>query len=343
MKINKVAAIDIGSNAVRLLISRLKEQPEGITLKKELMVRIPLRLGEDSFETGEISKQRANRLLKVMKSFQYLMQVYQVDVYRAYATAAMREAKNDEKIIQKIKDKAKINLKLISGAEEARVIYESHAADQLQQDKNYLYVDVGGGSTEITLIVCGGLADSRSFNIGTIRMLRGKVAKTEREEMIAYLSEIKSNFAPVEIIGSGGNINKLYRLAKTAKNKPLTTKKLQELYQKLIQLSVEERMTIFDLNPDRADVIVPACELFLEVAEVTGISEIFVPTIGLVDGIAHSIVEKIQKQEKEAEEAARLKNNQKKHKKSSTVVEKLEGGMEKDELLDLEDENSSDD
>lgn len=291
MKINKVAAIDVGSNAVRLLISLLKEDSTGISLKKELLVRVPLRLGEDSFSIGKISKQRAEKLIKVMKSFKNLMEVYGVEEYRACATAAMREAKNGKKLLRRIKSKANIDLEIINGHKEAKIIYESHMADQLTRGKNYLYVDVGGGSTEISLIVAGELVESRSFNLGTLRMLCDKVPEFEMKEMDDFLTEIKDKYSPAEIIGSGGNINKLYRLAKVPKDKTLSVKKLQDIYFKLKMLSVEERMEIYDLNLDRADVIVPASEIFLHVAEVCNIPEIFVPTFGLVDGISHSIVQ----------------------------------------------------
>jgi exopolyphosphatase / guanosine-5'-triphosphate,3'-diphosphate pyrophosphatase len=309
MIISKVAAIDIGSNAVRLLISRVKRNPEGIELKKELLLRIPLRLGEDSFTLGEISEKRVEKLINVVNSFRHLMNVYQVDIYRAYATSAMRDAKNNEEIIRLIKEKTKIDLKVITGAQEAKIIFESHAADSLQLDKNYLYVDVGGGSTEISLIIKGALADFKSFNIGTIRMLRGKVAYKEMEEMKSYLIGLKNDFAPVEIIGSGGNINKLFKLSKTPKTQALTIEKLQVIYKLLTQLTLEERMATFDLKPDRADVIIPACEIFLQIAEISNISEIYVPTIGLVDGIVHSIMEEV---------------NQKNAKKTNKQSEKMQ-------------------
>jgi len=287
--IRKIAAIDIGSNAIRLLISSVEEEANSTSFKKILLIRVPLRLGEDSFSIGEIGDLSARRLIKAMKAFRYLMDVHEVDSYRACATAAMREAKNGEKLVKKIKEKAKLDINIIDGSEEAKMFYESHMADRLNPKKNYLYVDVGGGSTEISVIVQGELADSRSFDIGTVRTLRKGVSISKMEEIKLFLTGIKEKFAPVEIIGSGGNINKLHRLAKLGKEEVLITTKLEEIYQQLIKLTVEERMSMYDLNIDRADVIVPASEIFLYIADIAGITEIYVPTFGLVDGIVHNL------------------------------------------------------
>ncbi|MDR3704973.1 MAG: ethanolamine ammonia-lyase reactivating factor EutA [Paludibacteraceae bacterium] len=289
MKSKKVAAIDIGSNAVRLLISSISEDEEGISFKKILLIRVPLRLGEDSFSVGKITKSRALKLIKLITAFKNLMEVHEVESYRACATAAMREAKNGQKIVEKIKEKTDINIEIIDGGEEAKMIYESHMADRLNVNKNYLYVDVGGGSTEISVIVAGELADSKSFNVGTIRMLRKKVTETELENMNDFLRTVKEKFAPVEIIGSGGNINKLHRLAKLGREDVLNIRELENMYHNLKQLSLEERMEKYELNLDRADVIVPASEIFLHIANISGISDIYVPTFGLVDGIVHKV------------------------------------------------------
>jgi len=289
MKSKKVAAIDIGSNAVRLLISSISEDEEGISFKKILLIRVPLRLGEDSFSVGKITKSRALKLIKLITAFKNLMEVHEVESYRACATAAMREAKNGLKIVEKIKEKTDINIEIIDGGEEAKMIYESHMADRLNVKKNYLYVDVGGGSTEISVIVAGELADSKSFNVGTIRMLRKKVTEAELENMNDFLRTVKEKFAPVEIIGSGGNINKLHRLAKLGREDVLNIRELESMYHNLKQLSLEERMEKYELNLDRADVIVPASEIFLHIANISGISDIYVPTFGLVDGIVHKV------------------------------------------------------
>lgn len=289
MSVKKIAAIDIGSNAVRLLITSVDEDEKGTSFKKVLLVRIPLRLGEDSFSEGRISELRSYKLIKVMKAFKNLMEVHEVESYKACATAAMREAKNGDKLVKKIKEKAKIDVEIIDGSVEAKMIYESHMADKLSASKNYLYVDVGGGSTEISLIVGNELADSQSFNVGTIRILRHNVSDGEMDKMNNFLLQIKEKYAPAEIIGSGGNINKLHRLSKLPKDQNLSIEKLKEMYDKLKKLTVEERMLKYELNPDRADVIVPASEIFLHIAAISGITEICVPTFGLVDGIVHKI------------------------------------------------------
>lgn len=289
MPLKKIAAIDIGSNAVRLLITSVDEEEKGTSFKKVLLVRIPLRLGEDSFSEGRISELRSYKLIKVMKAFKNLMDVHEVDSYKACATAAMREAKNGSKLVKKIKEKTKIDIDIIDGSVEAKMIYESHMADKLNQGKNYLYVDVGGGSTEISVIVNNELADSKSFDIGTIRILKQNMSIEQMTEMNEFLSQIKEKYAPTEIIGSGGNINKLHRLAKLPKEQTLDIKTLTKLHDKLKDLSIEERMLKYELNPDRADVIVPASEIFLHIAKITNIQEICVPTFGLVDGIVHKI------------------------------------------------------
>jgi exopolyphosphatase / guanosine-5'-triphosphate,3'-diphosphate pyrophosphatase len=289
MEEQKIAAIDIGSNAVRLLISVVTEDEGGTSFRKLVLLRVPLRLGEDTYSIGKISDKRMRKLIKLMKAFRHLMSVYEVDSYRACATAAMREARNASKVVAAVKEKAELDIEIIDGSEEARTIYESHVEDCLDKNSNYLYVDVGGGSTELSVISKGRLAESASFNIGTIRMLRNKVGPDELERMNVFLQTIKTQYSPAEIIGSGGNINKLHKLANLKKGDTLDTDKLQLIYQDMKQLTVEERMTRFELNPDRADVIIPASEIFLHIADLTGIQQIYVPSFGLVDGLLHTI------------------------------------------------------
>lgn len=289
MEEQKIAAIDIGSNAVRLLISGVCEDEGGISFKKLMLLRVPLRLGEDTFSVGKITEKKIRKLIKLMKAFKHLMMVYEVESYRACATAAMREARNASKVVAAVKEKVELDIEIIDGTEEARTIYESHVEDLLDRNGNYLYVDVGGGSTELSVISRGKLVESASFNIGTIRMLRNKVANEELSRMNDFLQSVKAQYSITEIIGSGGNINKLHKLAKLRKGDVLDIDKLQNIYQDMKQLSVEERMTRFELNPDRADVIIPASEIFLHIADQTSIRQIYVPTFGLVDGLLHTI------------------------------------------------------
>jgi Exopolyphosphatase len=299
MEEQKIAAIDIGSNAVRLLISVVSKDEGGLSFKKLMLLRVPLRLGEDTYSVGKISDKRMRKLIKLMKAFRHLMAVYEVESYRACATAAMREARNAAKVVAAVKEKTEIEIEIINGSEEARTIYESHVEDRLDHNSNYLYVDVGGGSTELSVISKGKLAESASFNIGTIRMLRNKVVSGELERMNEFLQSIQVNYAPAEIIGSGGNINKLHKLANLKKGDVLDIDKLQDIYQNMKQLTVEERMTRFELNPDRADVIIPASEIFLHIADLTGIQQIYVPTFGLVDGLLHTIYKSEQQKNTE--------------------------------------------
>lgn len=292
MKKVNYAAIDIGSNAVRLLIKCVNEEnsEEGLMSKIQL-IRVPLRLGEDSFTTGEISKEKAVKLLRLMKAYKQLMKIYEVVDYRACATSAMRDAANGKEIVRRIKQKTGICIEIIDGQEEARIVYDNHIEQLFESGQNYLYVDVGGGSTEINLISDGELKSSHSYNIGTVRMLSGMVKDGVKEQLRTDLEAIAREFVPVNIIGSGGNINKLYRLAekKDKKSAFLPIKSLQDTYESLKVLSKEQRIKQFKLKPDRADVIVPAAEIFLEVARQVQATGISVPTIGLSDGIIDSL------------------------------------------------------
>ena len=254
------AAIDIGSNAVRLLIKSIEPGDSTETFTKVLMVRVPLRLGQESFVTGKISNEKAKQLVRLMKAFKQLIKIYDITDYRACATAAMRDAKNAKELVKEISKETNIKIEIISGQEEAAIIYESHFADSLNKDLNYIYVDVGGGSTEISVITKGELIESKSYDIGTVRLLNNKVKSEEYERLNADLSELKVLYKFNDIIGSGGNIIKLNTLAKVRKNNKLSILKLEELNTKLKALTVDERRATFKLKPDRADVITLAAD-----------------------------------------------------------------------------------
>lgn len=295
MMINKkkvnYAAIDIGSNAVRLLIKCVNEENSSELMSKIQLIRVPLRLGEDAFTTGVISAEKEKKLIKLMKAYKQLMKIYDVVDYRACATSAMRDAKNGKTIARQIAKKTGIRVDIIDGQEEAHIVYDNHIEQLFATGQNYLYVDVGGGSTEINLISNGELKNSHSYNIGTVRMLSGMVKEEEKEALRTDLIGLAAEYAPISIIGSGGNINKLFRLAdkKDKKNALLPVESLREIYEALQAISPEERIKLYKLKPDRADVIVPAAEIFLEVATQAKATGIIVPTIGLSDGIIDSL------------------------------------------------------
>lgn len=281
------AAIDIGSNAVRLLIKEIKEEQGKAHFSKVLMLRVPLRLGFDVFDIGKISEKKEKNMIRLMKAFRHLMKIYDVKHCRACATSAMRDAKNGMDIIKQIEKKTGVHIDIIDGQEEAKIIYNNHVEHMEDQKGNYMYVDVGGGSTETNLLSEGQLVCSRSYNIGTVRMLNNAVKDSEWERLKNDLAELAKSYPQTNIIGSGGNINKLYRLADKKNKKKMTMQVsvLQELHTRLKALSLEERMEQFGMKPDRADVIIPAGEIFLTIANIIGASYIHVPVIGLSDGI----------------------------------------------------------
>lgn len=294
-----LAAIDIGSNAARLLIKSVSRQDDGtLQFQKQQFVRFPLRLGLDVFTQGKISKEREEQFLRMIKAFRQLMIIYNVVDFRACATSALRDAKNGQKIIRHIKRVTGIDIEIISGDEEAQTIYDNHiekllisSASAGEGGKSFLYVDVGGGSTEVSFIANGELKASQSFNVGTLRMLSGTVSLDSVNEMCDKICSMITDQTEVSIIGSGGNINKLYRLVpKKAKLKDrITLSQLEKLYGQLSSLSVEERIREFDLRPDRADVIVPAARIFISIAHAINASDVLVPTIGLSDGIINKL------------------------------------------------------
>lgn len=285
----KIAAIDIGSNAARLLINEVKisnRKPEFIKLN---LLRIPLRLGMDVFTMGMIGEEREKMVIDSMKIFSDLMKIYKVEHYRACATSAMRDASNGNEIIKRVSETSGINIEIISGDEEATLIYENHVAEGLDKEFAYLYIDVGGGSTELTFYENGKMVYEKSFNIGTIRLLNNLVTPENWEEM---KNEIKQNIVskkPIVAIGSGGNINKVFSMSKTKDGKPMTLAHLKKVYKEFNELSVEERMTKHTLREDRADVLVHALRIFNNVMSWSDISRIFVPKISVADGLIHNI------------------------------------------------------
>ena len=290
----KLAAIDIGTNACRLLISEVIPVEGGATKFNKLnLVRIPLRLGFDVFETGEISKEKKGMLYQSMKAYSHIMNAYSVTKHIAVATSAMRDAKNRKEIVQKVFLETGINIQIISGDFEASLIYESHIAETLDQDTNYLYVDVGGGSTELTLISKGQLIFKESFNIGTIRLLKNQVSEADWDYMKQTLKDITKDFPKLTAIGTGGNINKIFSLSKRKDGKPLDLDLLRSYYKEFSSCTLEERIQLYQLREDRADVIVPALLIYTQVMKWSSIDEILVPKIGLVDGLIQHLYEEL--------------------------------------------------
>lgn len=286
-----IAAIDIGSNGARLLIKNFDDNaPAASRIKKLLFVRIPLRLGKDVFALGKISKERQRMMMHMMKGFKQFMELYNVEHFRACATSAMRDAENGKKVMRRIEKETGIKLEIIPGAEEAQLLCNNLVENTESGVGNFAYVDVGGGSTEISLLHDGVLAESHSFNIGTLRMLAGAVTPEERNAMCRMLEKYAEDFPGTKIIGSGGNINRLFRLAKIkGDSRSLLVATLKQLYAELAPLSLEERMEQFKLKDDRADVIIPAAEIFLLVARSLKCEDILVPNISLADSIVDGI------------------------------------------------------
>ncbi len=290
----KLAAIDIGSNAARLLISEVTLDVFGKpTFNKLNLVRVPLRLGFDVFEQGEISKQKRNMIMETMKAYAHLLRAYNVEHVKACATSAMRDAANSTDIIRKVKLETGIEIKVISGDEEASIIYENHIAENLDKEHSYLYIDVGGGSTELTFFNEGKLMYKESFNIGTIRLLKEMVNENVWDEMKDHIRSNTKSKLPMIAIGSGGNINKVFSLSKKKEGKPLTIELLKDYYKEFSSVSLQERINIYKLREDRADVIVPALQIYINVMRWAGIEEIYVPKIGLVDGLVQHLYEEL--------------------------------------------------
>ena len=285
---NTIAAIDIGSNAVRFLISNIEEDSDK-KCRKVAFLRVPVRLGEDAFTSGTISPERRARLCEAMQSFEHLMKAFGVRAYRACATSAMRDAKNGPEVLAEIKEKSGIDVEIITGETEAEIIYAAAqpfiASASCGGEKNSLHVDVGGGSTEVVVYAEGRVAESYSFPLGTVRLLNKAVSSEEKDDFKAALREIGGKYSIQRIIASGGNINKAQKLLNKREGEPVSYIELKMLYDMLKKMTFEERIKNFKLNPYRADVIIPALKIFLTISKLCGAPNLIVPQVGLVDGI----------------------------------------------------------
>lgn len=291
-----LAAIDIGSNAARLLINEVNDGDDGLPEFVKLnLVRVPLRLGFDVFESGVISEARADMLIETLKSYRHLLNAYGVVHFRACATSAMRDARNTAEILDRARRETGIDVEVVSGEKEAALIYENHIAETFGKSGSYLYIDVGGGSTELTLFNHGRLQAKRSFDIGTIRLLKGMVEAAKWDEMKEYLKEQTRGLKDVRAIGSGGNINKVFSLSRRKEGKPLELEQLRDYHRELGSISLERRMKLYKLREDRADVIVPALSVYINAMRWAGCDEIHVPKIGLADGLIHHLYDEIMR------------------------------------------------
>lgn len=283
---NAIAAVDIGSNAVRFLICSIEESCDTKKCRKLAFLRVPVRLGEDVFTEGRISTRRCGLLCEALQGFSHLMKSFEVREYRACATSAMREAENGGGVIDEIREKSGISVDIISGPEEAEIIYAAGVSSTGGENwKNSLHVDVGGGSTEVVIYANGRIVESRSFRIGTVRILKDAVKEADEELFKSELKKIGEKYNSLRIIGSGGNINKAQKLLNRREGEPLNCVELKMLYDTLKRMTFEERIRNFKLNPYRADVIIPALKIFLTVSKLCGAPTIIVPQVGLVDGI----------------------------------------------------------
>ena len=288
----KFAAIDIGSNAIRLLLAQVVAEGKHVSCRKESLIRLPLRLGDDAFTQHRISDAKVEKLIQALIGFKHMIAVYEPIAFMACATSAMREAANAPAILEALHARSGITCEVIDGTREAEIIFANHFATGVPESMSSLYIDVGGGSTELTLFVQGSRVTSQSFNIGTIRLLEGLVRDETWKSMRKWIKEHCTDFRPITAIGSGGNINKITKMVYAAKTKNpriLSLKKLLSMYDDLCAYTFEERVSKLALKRDRADVIVPACEIYLSVMKWAKISKMIAPQIGLVDGIVHML------------------------------------------------------
>ncbi|MBT8195110.1 MAG: exopolyphosphatase [Bacteroidia bacterium] len=293
-----LAAVDIGSNAVRLLLCNVVKSNGGHAIKKSELLRVPLRLGNDSFSKGHLTPTTISKLHDTLTAFKLLMKVNEVVDYRICATSALRDATNNKEIVKKIKKDVGLQIEIIDGKTEAKTIVSNRIAESMDHRKSYLYIDVGGGSTELTLFSKNKPVASKSLNIGTLRILYETDTKEEWEKLDQWLNKHCSKLNSLTAIGSGGNINKIYKMSRLKSGELLSVRKLKEMHNHLKELTLSERIQIFGLKPDRADVIVPASKIFLTITNKTGIKQIFVPQFGLSDGIVHELYEKNKKKYK---------------------------------------------
>ena len=292
MDIDKFAAIDIGSNGVRMLISNvISTRSSKVFFQKNSLVRVPIRLGEDSFTSGNISDINLKRLIKAINAFKLIMKVHNVSFYKAYATSALRDASNSKHVVNKVLKKCNINIEIIDGIKEAKIISKSSVSNIIKPDIIFLSIDVGGGSTEFSFIKNGKTISSKSFKLGTIRLLKGKVTDQIWDEAKTWILKNIKNYNKITLLGSGGNINKIFSLSNTKEGKPMSRITFNKIFKQLETINYYDRMVKYSLNPDRADVILPASKIFLKAFEWTSASKIYVPRLGLSDGIIKDIHE----------------------------------------------------
>jgi len=293
LKIEKLAGIDIGSNAIRLLLVNViteQKRNQEPSFKKSALVRVPIRLGADTFLNGKISEENKIRMIKAMEAFKLLMEVHGIQKYKACATSAMREASNGNEVAKEIFEKTAVKIDIIDGTQEAKIIFGTDLNTVITAKNSYLYVDVGGGSTEITLFSKGKIITAKSFKIGTVRLLDdNKEFKNIWRNIELWVKENTKNLKRISVIGSGGNINKIFKISGKPMGKTLYLNYIKNQLDLLSNLTYEERIMQLDLNPDRADVIIPATKIYLSIMEWSGANKIFVPKIGLADGIVKNL------------------------------------------------------
>ncbi|MBN2241630.1 MAG: rod shape-determining protein [Acidobacteria bacterium] len=290
----KLAAIDIGSNAVRLMLSSVYDNNGETVYVKESLVRVPIRLGEDVFTHQRITSAKADQLATVIRAFSLIIKAYKAQDSIACATSAMREARNGKEIADRIRREIGVDIEIIEGRREAAIIYSSHISRAFRADKPMLYIDVGGGSAEVTLLSRNGIVESGSFKIGGVRFLKKGRSKEELARLKTWLKAKVAPFRPFAAVGTGGSINNIFRLSRKKEGKPISVKRIKELRDYLESFSVEERIKVLGLRPDRADVIVEAADIYLTVMQQSGVKKIFVPIMGLSDGLIHVLYQKVK-------------------------------------------------